>query len=287
MRLIQSPTILGTAAVLAARIATAQAPAYEVRVEPPQAQQVYVYIQESQDTQDEQGVRTTVKAPQRMQVKGIYTPASDAAVGVDVSPVPPAMAAQLRLRSRGGAVVEAVIPGSPAEQAGIQQYDVIEQVDGKDVGSPEQLRQIISGRKPGESVSFGIVREGKRRTVEVAVRSGGIGGQEKRLTPPVRPTPFRVMPPNVRSFQFSPADKQKLDQMSDKLHRNLQDQERQIEAMAEKLKAQMEDMRQQIRQLRDQIKEEAKDQKKQMLDKVKEKIDKLEDEDGKKDKQRF
>jgi len=272
MRFTRLPTILGTAGILVAKLAVAQSATYDVRVQRTDRTPDIEYRVAETD-----GEQSAQPRPQRVQVYKARPGAAGGTVGLDVSPVPPAMAAQLRLRSRG-AVVESVVPGGAAEQAGLQQYDVIEQIDGKNVENPEQLRQVISGRKPGDTVSFGIVREGKRRTIDVSIGPREQGSDAGQKMP--KPTPFRISPPGMKSFQFSPADKQKLGQMSDKLHRDLEEQQRQIEAMAEKLKAQMEQMKVQIRQLRDQIKEEAKEQKKQALDKLKDGVDQLRDNEG-------
>ena len=284
MRFIHSSTLLGTAAVLFARLAVAQTPGHDVFVQKADPAPKFEYW--VQDSADGQSPRLKVLRAQVTKTRGAP---SDAAVGIDVSPVPPAMAAQLRLRGHGGAVVEAVIPGSAAEQAGIQQYDVIEQVDGKDVGSPEQLRRIVTERKSGDAVSLTVVREGQRRKIKVSVRGQGQGqGQGGDARPSPKPTPFRVSPPiDGKAFQFSPDDKRKLEQMSEQLHRNLEKQEQQIQAMTERLRAEMEQVKAQIRQMREQLKQEAAEQKRQMLDKLKEKVDGLDDKESRGEQKRF
>jgi serine protease Do len=63
---------------------------------------------------------------------------------------------QLDLES-GGVVVERVEPG-PAEKAGIQVGDVILTLDGKDVESTEQFKEMLDGIEPGRSVAVLILR---------------------------------------------------------------------------------------------------------------------------------
>lgn len=57
-----------------------------------------------------------------------------------------------------GVTVSTVESGSAASDAGLKAGDVITMVDGKAVTSPEQLRAIIAGRKPGDKLTLTIRR---------------------------------------------------------------------------------------------------------------------------------
>ncbi len=82
-------------------------------------------------------------------------------LGVEVGPVTPGAAAQLGAGTRG-ALVAAVIPGSPAASAGVRRGDVIVAVDGKAVRSPSALTRILAGHHPGQRVDV-TVRRGSAR----------------------------------------------------------------------------------------------------------------------------
>ncbi len=69
----------------------------------------------------------------------------------------------------GGATVGSVQPGSPAENAGLQQGDVIRTIDGKAVTSSEDVVSAISGRSPGDKITLGIERGGQTRSVTVTL----------------------------------------------------------------------------------------------------------------------
>jgi S1-C subfamily serine protease len=56
-----------------------------------------------------------------------------------------------------GAVIVDVVPGGPADDAGIVVGDVIVQFDGTDVTDPEQLGQLIREHRPGDQVTVGVV----------------------------------------------------------------------------------------------------------------------------------
>jgi serine protease Do len=60
-----------------------------------------------------------------------------------------------------------VTPGSPAERAGLQRYDVITAVNGGGVLKTEQLIRDIASRNPGTRVSLQVVRNGRAQPVVV------------------------------------------------------------------------------------------------------------------------
>lgn len=70
-----------------------------------------------------------------------------------------------------GAYVEEVVPGSPAENAGIRAGDIITKFDGKNLnGENNELANLISQKKIGESVTLSIWRRddnGQEATSEI------------------------------------------------------------------------------------------------------------------------
>ena len=71
-------------------------------------------------------------------------------------------------RDRSGVITQ-VETGSPADKAGLRQYDVITAVDGDAAASVPRIRQAIRSHKSGEEVSFAILRQGKPSTITVHV----------------------------------------------------------------------------------------------------------------------
>jgi serine protease Do len=88
-------------------------------------------------------------------------------LGVAVSPVSPHAAQSAGLTEARGAVVEGVVPGSPAERAGIKRGDIIVQVNGQPVAGPPELTRRIAGTPPGARVSVGVVRGREPTTLSV------------------------------------------------------------------------------------------------------------------------
>ena len=62
--------------------------------------------------------------------------------------------------SGGGAVVRRVEDGSPAQEAGFEQGDILLTLAGKPIASPSQVNFLLSRMKPGTEVSLGLVRNG-------------------------------------------------------------------------------------------------------------------------------
>lgn len=83
--------------------------------------------------------------------------------GISVSPLDPVLTAQLPdVTEKGrGVVVAKVLKGSPAEQAGIKQYDIVITYDDQDIYSPEQLVKLVRNDRPGREVAMTYVRGGK------------------------------------------------------------------------------------------------------------------------------
>ena len=88
-------------------------------------------------------------------------------VGVVLTDVTPELQRSLTLGTSRGALVQDVTGGSPAERAGLRTYDVIVDVEGRDIGTNEELIRDISARQPGTVARLGVLRDGRRLTVPV------------------------------------------------------------------------------------------------------------------------
>jgi S1-C subfamily serine protease len=71
--------------------------------------------------------------------------------------------------TRDGALVVNVEPGSSAANAGIREQDVVIAVDGKPVGSSEELAVSVDAHDPGDTVTVEIVRGGSSREVRATL----------------------------------------------------------------------------------------------------------------------
>jgi serine protease Do len=89
--------------------------------------------------------------------------------GVSIQEITPELAKSFGLKDGKGALVAQVIPGSPAEKAGIEQGDVIIEFDGKQVSESKDLPQIVASTPVGKSAMVKLLRNGKALDRQVKV----------------------------------------------------------------------------------------------------------------------
>ena len=80
--------------------------------------------------------------------------------------------------------IRRVMPGSPAEEAGLERGDDILTVDGQRVSSPQQLMQLIRQAGDDERVKIVVLRDGEHKTLRATLSSreqvfGQRGGQDE------------------------------------------------------------------------------------------------------------
>lgn len=101
-------------------------------------------------------------------------------LGVWIATPDAEMSEALKLKDNRGAVVNEVSKGSPADRAGLRKYDVIVEVDGKQIDDSQMLTNFIASYNPGATVNLKIIRDGKTRDVTVKLDER----QEESAKPP-------------------------------------------------------------------------------------------------------
>ncbi|MBC5810597.1 MAG: trypsin-like peptidase domain-containing protein [Candidatus Eremiobacteraeota bacterium] len=98
-------------------------------------------------------------------------------IGASLTTVTPGLRVQLNYTGDGVAIMQ-VVPGTPADAAGLQPGDVITRVGGKDVAKSEDAIAAIKATKPGQSVALQVWSSGVRKlvSVKVAERPADAGG---------------------------------------------------------------------------------------------------------------
>ena len=94
-----------------------------------------------------------------------------------------------------GEIVRSVVPGGPADRAGLKQGDVIIRVGGQQVTPEQTVSYLIANTPVGQRVPLDIVRGGQRMTVQVTtaqrpteealaqIGGGGQGDEDGQATP--------------------------------------------------------------------------------------------------------
>ena len=107
-------------------------------------------------------------------------------IGVQIQDLTPEFAEALGTTYQRGALVNQVIPGTPAEAAGIEAGDVVVEMNGEPVVGSSDLRNKVGLLRVGDAVRLTIVRDGEPIAIELAVGESskvalGAGSQVPQL----------------------------------------------------------------------------------------------------------
>jgi serine protease Do len=132
------------------------------------------------------GINTAIIAPQMGSGIGFAVPISLAKsvlpqlqtsgkvvrgyVGIALSELTPDLAQAFGMPAGSkGALIQQVVPKTPAEQAGLEPGDVITSIDGKPIESSAALTRAVALVPPGKSLKLGLVRKGSAKSVSLTV----------------------------------------------------------------------------------------------------------------------
>jgi serine protease Do/serine protease DegQ len=90
-------------------------------------------------------------------------------LGVSIYAVTPQVARSLGLHQAAGALVEDVIPDSPADKAGVRAGDVVTTVAGHRIKSNTDLRTAIGLLRVGDKVTIDLLRDGRREQLSAVL----------------------------------------------------------------------------------------------------------------------
>ncbi len=90
-------------------------------------------------------------------------------LGVGIQKVDMDLAKSFGLDRPSGALVTEVFPGSAAEKAGVLAGDIIFSFDGKKVDLSDDLPQLVGRVKPRTTTQLEVVRQGKKKSLDVTV----------------------------------------------------------------------------------------------------------------------
>lgn len=94
---------------------------------------------------------------------------AQADLGMSVQEITPELARQLRLKEAGGVIVSQVESGSPADEAGLQRGDIIQEINGQAIRKLDDYQAAIGKVKKDEVVRL-LVKRGERN-IYLAFRS--------------------------------------------------------------------------------------------------------------------
>jgi serine protease Do len=131
-------------------------------------------------------------------------------LGISSGVLTPELARSLGLEFQGGALINRVERGGPADGAGLRPNDLVVEVAGRRIDSASALTNVIKSRRPGETVPVVVLRQGKRLSLQVALGENVQKGEDilgmslQRLAP--NESASLGLPPNtgLRVMQVKP-----------------------------------------------------------------------------------
>jgi S1-C subfamily serine protease len=122
------------------------------------------------------GINTAIANPASAQNVGFAIPISKAKpviedlrldrtpafLGISTQNVTPALARERGLTVESGAYVVSVTSGTPADDAGIREDDVIVRIGNEDISTSADVQSAVRSHRPGESVKIVVERDGSR-----------------------------------------------------------------------------------------------------------------------------
>ncbi|QBI18905.1 PDZ domain-containing protein [Egibacter rhizosphaerae] len=109
---------------------------------------------------------TAVSLAERLIDDGEVSPAF---LGIQGDNLEPGAAEQFDLDVASGAVVVAVVPDSPADEAGLAEGDIITGIDGDGVESMFDVQGRIRITEPGTTITLTVVRDGEELELETTL----------------------------------------------------------------------------------------------------------------------
>jgi serine protease Do len=106
-------------------------------------------------------------------------------LGINIQDLTGALAKSFGKEDASGALVSRVIPGSPAEEAGIQDEDIVIKFNGQDVDGAAHLKNLVGSLQPNAKATVTVLRDGKEKkiTLKVGERpkkfASRMGGEEE------------------------------------------------------------------------------------------------------------
>lgn len=90
-------------------------------------------------------------------------------LGVYIQEITPEIARAMGLKSSNGALISEVAPGGPAEEAGLQDGDIVIEMNGTEVRSSVQFRNDIATTAPGEKVNLTVLRDDDKENITITL----------------------------------------------------------------------------------------------------------------------
>ena len=90
-------------------------------------------------------------------------------LGVRPAPLTPQIAERFGIETDEGILVFSVVPGSGADEAGVQEGDIVTRIGETPIHQVEDLLSLLRERAPGDEIELRVLREGEEQTIPVTL----------------------------------------------------------------------------------------------------------------------
>jgi serine protease Do len=111
-------------------------------------------------------------------------------LGITIQDLKGDLAEYYGMKNKKGVLVADVIPGDPADEAGIKPHDIIIDVNGEKVTSTHELTALTARLSVGDKATLTVLREGKHKSLNVRVGKRPLTLADAGSTRPAEETEF-------------------------------------------------------------------------------------------------
>lgn len=119
-------------------------------------------------------------------------------LGIEPVDVDPAVRDYLELTEGFGVAIRHVVSGSPAEQAGLQEKDILLRLDDQRLTTPRHLQVLVATYQKGDAIELAVLRKGRELVVTATL-------DENELPPlsmlPEEPAKFEIIDPAIPNVE--------------------------------------------------------------------------------------
>lgn len=91
------------------------------------------------------------------------------------------IAAQIGSKEKSGIIIAQLVKNGPAENAGLQPYDIIIKAEDKKINDFEDIGKLLSKKKPGDKITLTIVRDNQEKEVQVTLGTKPVEAEKPTL----------------------------------------------------------------------------------------------------------
>ena len=180
--------------------------------------------------------------------------AGGGSLGIQPQPLTDQLRAHFGVPEGRGVLVAAVLPGSPAEQAGLKAGDVLLQVGDQGVSAPHDLVGLPGRFRSGDKVSVTVVRDAREQQIEVTFKEF----EAEEFEAPHGD--FLWSWPHWEAPELGEELRDRLRSWGPELRRKLKEElGPQLEQEREHLRQELDDLRRELDQLKRELKEKLED----------------------------